>query len=810
MSIKFATLVRLPGKICQKVVIDSSFDEIGVANKAGQKEAPYTFFPLPDEPNAFLLVLPVLDIDQTCGITLKNANGAVIDKAKKTFSPKLTALESKKNSTLNKEEANHLRQACDAHINDSTNVRLSFAFFNPVAQERTLRIDIEAILSEASNKKAHFDIKVLDSCLNPIECRRTAVLTEEFKPIEFTKDALRYITYSATVDANVPSCILWVKFDDVNTVDNFLCLLPYMLDGIKADSDRFLVDDSGIGPAYHDWFIQNHRATKRELDTQKSHDFKINPLYSIIVPLYKTPAEYFKDMIESVFAQTYQNFELILVNASPEDESLRKLVAAYAKKDSRIVVVNLGSNYGITLNTNEGIKVAKGDFVSFFDHDDILEPNLLFEYTKGVNLYPETDLLYCDEDKYADGRYFECNLKPDFDWDLIKGCNYVCHLLTVRKSIVDSFEQLPGKQYDGSQDHNLTLKVAEKARNIYHARKVLYHWRFHPGSTAADAGSKPWTQDSGRIAIQEHLDRIGIEAEVVDHYEIPNFYEVNYKLPHDKEKVSIIIPTRDNVSYLRTCLESIEQLTTYENYEIILVENNSKEQETFDYYNACTKDYTNVHVVKYPKTAFNYSAICNYGAREAAGHYLLFLNNDTKVITPNWLEYLVGHLQREKVGCVGAKLYYPDDTTQHVGIVIPKGAPLHSDLFLPKDAPGYFVFTKLAREALAVTGACQGIRKDLFDSFNGFDETLPTSYNDVDLCLRLYEAGYLNVIEPRATLYHYESVSRGLDALDAKKRVRLAADLAELTKRHPKYFIEGDPYYNPNFKANACHHELGW
>lgn len=810
MSIKFTALVRLPGKICQKIVTNCDFATVEVANTANHKEAPYSLLSLPNEPKSFILVLPVLDIDQTCEITLKNSEGAIVEKTKKTFSPKLTALESKKNSALNKEEANYIRQNCETLLNNETNLNLAFAFFNPSAQTRTLRINIDALLSEAANGNAPFEVELFDARFNHIEQKYSTILSEKVKPVAYSKVFTRSVIYSATIDANISSLLIWLRFADPNTSGAFLCLLPFMYDPIKDESDRIQINNSGVGPAYHDWFITQHRATHQELVAQKSNKFDINPLYSIIVPLFKTPSEYFKEMADSVLAQTYGNFELILINASPEDTVLKDLVGKYESKDNRIVVINLDDNYGITLNTNEGIKAAKGDFLCFFDHDDILEPNLLFEYTKAINLYPDTDLLYCDEDKFADGRYFDGNLKPDFDWDLLRGFNYVCHLLAVRKSIVDSFDQLPGKEYDGAQDYNMTLKVAEQARNIYHVRKVLYHWRSHPTSTAANLNAKPWAHNPGKLAVQEHLSRIGIDGEVLDHPEMSTWHEIYYALPEKQEKVSIVIPTKDGINYLKRCINSIEEKSTYRNYEIVLVENNSTEQETFDYYDELTKQNDNIRVITYEVPGFDYSAICNLGAKHAEGKYLIFLNNDTEVITPNWIELMVGHLQRPKVGCVGANLYYPDNTIQHTRVVFPKSVPGQENVFLPKDAPDYMSYIKVAKEGLAITGACQGIRKNLFDSFGGFSKDFPVAYNDVDLCLRLYETGYLIVAEPRINLYHYESVSRGLETQDTKTSIRFVADKGRLMERYPKYFVTGDPYYNSNFAASSGHHELDW
>ena len=400
-------------------------------------------------------------------------------------------------------------------------------------------------------------------------------------------------------------------------------------------------------------------------------------------------------------------------------------------------------------------------------------------------------------------------MKPDFDWDLLYACNYVCHLLTVRKSIVDSFEELPGKEFDGSQDHNMTLRVAEHARNIYHARKVLYHWRVHPGSTAAGAQEKPWTQESGKIAIQQHFDRLGIAATVTDDPKVGNYYCVDWPMPGEKPLVSIIIPNKDCAEYLEQCVSSIFEKSTYDRFEIVIVENNSTTEKIFELYRSLEAQHDNLKVVTF-EGSFDFSAICNLGAEQSSGDVLLFLNNDTQVITRDWLERMLVHMNRENLGCVGAKLLYPNDLIQHVGIVVPKWGPAHINELLPRDTLGYFGYLRFPKEASAVTGACLMVSRKNFELIGGFDTEFPIAYNDVDFCLRLRQEGLRVIVEPRAELYHYESVSRGADFDGKEKQVRLQGDLARLMSRYPKLFVEGDPFYNPNLQLGSTHYQLAW
>jgi GT2 family glycosyltransferase len=563
------------------------------------------------------------------------------------------------------------------------------------------------------------------------------------------------------------------------------------------------------GYSYNDWFYSRQRPTRRELELQRRASFDIEPVFSIIVPLFKTPISFFYDMVGSVVAQTYGKWELLLVNASPEDAELGEAVRQVCAADKRIKSILLDGNYGITLNTRAGMEAATGDFLSFFDHDDVLEPDCLYEYVKGINAYPDTDLLYCDEDKLLDGKYLDAFMKPDLDREMLTCCNYICHMLTVRKSVVDALPELPGKDSDGAQDYDLTLSVVERARNVYHARKALYHWRIHSGSTASHPDAKPWAEDAGRRVLQRYYDRIGLKAKAVVNREMDNLYHVDYETPADA-LVSIVIPNKDAADVLARCIDSIFARTTHRAFEIVIVENNSTDPATFDYYDKLTAEHPEVRVVTY-EGEFNYSAINNLGVRYTKGDYLLFLNNDVEVIEPRWLELLMGPFMRGGVGIVGAKLFYPSKLIQHAGVIIPQAGPTHVSRLIPSSEGGYLnIPFAMSSQYLAVTGACAMTKREYFDAVSGFDETLPVAYNDVDFCLRIRELGLACVLEVRAQLYHYESVTRGHDGRSKEKLTRLTADQGRMMERWPEYYACGDPYYNWNCEPGTELYQLRW
>lgn len=525
-------------------------------------------------------------------------------------------------------------------------------------------------------------------------------------------------------------------------------------------------------------------------------DISCSLKFSIVVPLYRTPLKFLQEMVDSVVNQIYRNWELILVNSSPECVEL--CTALDQMTDDRIRVITLESNKGISGNTNFGIAEAKGDYVVFFDHDDTLDPFALYRYAERIQDCPDTDALYCDEDFLnEDGEYVAPHFKSDFNLDLLRVHNYITHLLCVRASFAK--ELMLRKEFDGAQDYDFLLRLVERTQNIYHVPEVLYHWRISDTSTAKSAGNKNYADDAGRRALQEHLDRCGLNgtAELTDS---ACFYHIAYAL-NEEPLVSIVIPNKDSVEVLRRCIDSIEEKTDYRNFEILVVENNSTEDATFEYYRTVPEQYENVRIATWDGP-FNYSAINNYGVGLTSGKYLLFLNNDTEVIESCWLSSMLSFCQREDVGAVGAKLLYPDDTVQHAGVMMiccrnegEMGGPIHVFNNLDRDDPGYMRRAVISQDLSAVTAACMMTKRSVFEELNGFNEDFEVAFNDVDFCLRVRSLDKLVVFDADALLYHYESFSRGYET--GEKKIRFMREQGKLRTAWAEYYVNGDPYHGP-------------
>ena len=517
---------------------------------------------------------------------------------------------------------------------------------------------------------------------------------------------------------------------------------------------------------YQEWYEKN-KPSEEELARQRKKKWKEPVTISVLVPAYRTPEAFLRQMIESVLNQTYPYLELCIADGSGKNISVEKVVKEYQANDQRVRYQRLEKNEGIAGNTNAAIRMATGDYLALFDHDDLLSPNALFEVASTIEK-DKADVVYTDEDKVTSDlkEHFQPHFKPDFNPDLLCSNNYICHLFVVKRSLA---LKLGGQDpaYDGAQDYDFIFRCTEEAEKIVHIAKILYHWRVHQASTADNPTSKMYAFDAGKRAIEAHLQRIGAKAEV-SHTKDLGFYRVKYQV-QGNPKVSIVIPNKDEKETLKKCLESIWQKTTYSNYEIILVENNSTTREIRDYYQELDGK-NGVRVVYWDKE-FNYSAINNFGISYAKGEYILCLNNDITVISPEWMEELLANCQRPEVGIVGARLYYPDNTIQHAGIVLGMGGCAGS-LFvgLARSRGGYLHKAALQQDLSAVTAACFMVKKEAFEKVGGFEEKLAVAFNDVDFCLKVRHAGYLVVYDPYAELYHHESKTRGYENTEAKKR----------------------------------------
>ena len=555
---------------------------------------------------------------------------------------------------------------------------------------------------------------------------------------------------------------------------------------------------------YERW-LKDNQITKSELEEQRKETFSYEPKFSIVVPLYMTKESYLRALIESVANQTYANWELCFADGSGEGSPLEKIIKEYQKRGLDIQYEILAENKGISENTNAAIKMATGDYIVLADHDDIVAENALYECAKAINADKNIDVLYSDEDKIdmAGKKYFDPNFKPDLNMDLLCSMNYICHLFVVKKTIIDKIGMLRS-EFDGAQDHDFILRCVEAAQSVYHIPKVLYHWRCHINSTAANPESKLYAFEAGRKAVEEHYKRIGVPAKV-EHSSFYGMFHTKFCW-EEQPLISILIPNKDHIEDLKKCMESIEQKSTYRNFEFVVIENNSTEEETFAYYNEIAKK-ENVQVVYY-KGGFNFSKINNFGAQYAKGEYLLLLNNDTEIITPECLQELLGYCMREDVGIVGAKLCYDDDTIQHAGVVIGFGGMAgHAFIESSRFDTGYMGRIMCAQDYSAVTAACMMTKKSVYNAVGGLTEALEVAFNDIDYCLKVRELGKLVVYNPYAELYHYESKSRGME--DTPEKVeRFNSEVAKFCERWEDILQKGDPYYNPNLTLDKADFSL--
>ena len=537
-----------------------------------------------------------------------------------------------------------------------------------------------------------------------------------------------------------------------------------------------------------------------ELLVRQSKTQPQGPLISIVVPLYNTPLPFLTELLDSVVNQTYRNWELCLVDAG-QDEKVGQAVAARMAQNSRIRYQKLAKNDGIAGNTNAGFALARGEYIALLDHDDILHPCALW-YAAQAIVQEGADFVYTDEVTF-EGKVENTtlyHLKPDFMLDNLRANNYICHLSVFQAALLQAAGGGERGEYNGSQDYDLYLRLTEQAQKIVHIPHVLYYWRSSPTSVASGIEAKTYCIEAAIKALYAHYARLGVAVDEVSMIpDTPGFYKTDYTIQRPG-LVSILIPSCDHAKDLRTCVDSIYAKTTYPHFEIIVIENNSKEEETFRTYERLERQHPDsFRVVRWEGTGFNYSALNNFGARFAQGEYLLLLNNDTEVITPRWLEEMVMFAQQERIGCVGAKLLYPDDTIQHAGLgfgYLTLAAHMHKNF--PVANPGYMGRLIYAHDVYGVTGACLMIRRALYEEVGGLDESFAVAFNDVDFCVRVHKAGYQNLFTPFAMLYHYESKSRGLDE-SPEKRARFVSEVTRFQTRWKAELAAGDPCLNPNF-----------
>lgn len=553
------------------------------------------------------------------------------------------------------------------------------------------------------------------------------------------------------------------------------------------------------------WLFRRPLFSKSQLEMQRNYRFPQEKTFSIVVPLYNTPPEFLKEMIQSVRDQTYGKWELCMADGSdPEHSNVEEICREYVRMDARIRYTKLERNLGISGNTNACLEMVTGDYIGLFDHDDLLHPAALFEVMRTIS-QTGADFIYTDELTFSKKlrNVISAHFKPDFAPDNLRANNYICHFSVFSRQILKEAGPFRGA-YDGSQDHDFILRATEKAKNIAHIPEVLYYWRSHPSSVAWDINSKLYAVDAGKRAVSDHIRRMGMSAKVESSIAFPTIYRIGYDLTAFP-LVSIVIPNKDHYEDISRCVDSILGSSTYPNFEVVIIDNGSSDPNVLDYYKSLKEKETaaKISVLSWPHN-FNYAAINNFGVQFASGEQLVLLNSDTKIISPNWIEEMLMYAQRPDVGAVGAKLYYADDTIQHAGIILGLGSDRvaeHAFHKADKQNTGYMGRLYYAQNYSAVTGACVMIPRHVWEETGGLDEDFVVALHDVDLCMRIRKAGYLIVWTPYAELYHYESKSRGKEDTPEKQK-RFAEEVKRFRARWEKELAAGDPYYNPNLTLN--------
>jgi GT2 family glycosyltransferase len=535
-------------------------------------------------------------------------------------------------------------------------------------------------------------------------------------------------------------------------------------------------------------------------------NYNQKPLFSIIMPVYNPRIDLFTKAIDSVIGQIYEHWELCIADDKSSDPEVRETLEKYCQADERIKVVYREDNGHISRASNSALELAVGEYAVLMDHDDILREDALYQLAKAINLKDGADLIYTDEDKIDEwGIHSEPHFKPDWCPDNLLSRNYLGHVCAFKTA---QLRDVGGWRvgFEGSQDYDLVLRYTEIYNKVIHIPEVLYHWRVHSESAALSEAVKPYAYRAAQSALYEAMARRGMEA-TVDFLDSFRGYSIRFGLNNKNAKVSIIIPSRNKADMLRKCLRSIDKKSTYRNFEIIVIDNNSDEKEFFTLIKQYTKQSKIPFKCVQDKEVFNFSRLINLGRKNASGEFILLLNNDTEVISPDWLEAMMEHAQRKEIGVVGAKLLYDNDTIQHAGVIVGLGgAAGHVLVGEDRDGPGYFNYVNMLNTYSAVTGACFMVRKSVFDEVGGFDESFGTEYNDVDFCLKIREAGYYNLYVPHCELYHFESMSRGHPHSTSESYKKHVKEVNMFRKKW-KTYIEHDPCYNPNLSLGV--HNFG-
>lgn len=654
---------------------------------------------------------------------------------------------------------------------------------------QALKKELAALKKELENVQRHYD--ELEELLNEITSSRSWRYTHGF--IIMGRNFRRVTLIFKNIDKAIKS------------IPRGILKLKYTLkkEGLKATYKKFkALSLKGVIRSVEEKSIYSQYIKKHELSEAKAKEIydeiktlSYKPLISVIMPVYNVEKKWLKESIASVQSQLYDNWQLCIADDASTKTHIKHILDEYTARDQRIKVIYRKINGHISAASNSALSLAEGEFIVLLDHDDLLSPVALYELVKLLNEYPETDIIYSDEDKIDDknNRYLPF-FKPDWSPDTLLSQMYICHYGAYRTSLVRK-EGGFREGYEGSQDYDLVLRLTEKTTKIKHIPKILYHWRSTSGSSAFSSQVKSYADENGKKALEDALRRRKIKGFVETRPELPGRYWVNY-LPEKEPLVSIIIPTKDEAKALNKCIQSIYLKAGYKNFEIIVVNNGSTSSATFQLFESMLKQKNNFKILEL-NIPFNFPVLNNEAVKAAEGEILLLLNNDTEVISENWIEKMVAHAARDRIGAVGAKLLYPDGTIQHGGVVLGLGGVAgHSHKNFPRNSKGYFDRLMINTNYAAVTGACMMVKKKLYLKAGGFDENFSVAFNDVDFCLKLLEMGYYNLFLPDIQLYHYESKSRGHENTPEKQRRFLKEIL--LMKKRWGHILKNDPFYNPN------------
>lgn len=752
--------------------------------------------------------VPMLSVSVMVELSAQDANGESSEHFCVRCDPRLSIVQSKLFSRSHAQVAELLRNLDDKQVPGESFARLTGVY--PRGDVNVWRFSCRFPQCAARDC---IDIQVADGGMRAVPCA-PIIMEDHVVPSSSTQGALeRVVSVSIPLDSSIEhACVTFAPQNSTKTVA-FACGYPSDVRGARGRS-AWLASGACTGRDYSLW-AASHRASHAELDAQRRALPELShPLISIVVTVFNPPLDFLRDCVESVRAQSYDNWQLILMNASGENAAIESYLSSL--DDARIAVHAI-DNVDIATNTNKGIDAAEGDYVAFLDHDDVLEPDALFRYVAAFSANPDIDLFYSDEDRLCDGEYRNPAFKTYPNLTKLYAYNYMTHFLMVSRFALERTER-SAADVAGAQDYDLTLKCFEVARRIHHEPRVLYHWREHAGSTAGGGNQKPYAHTAGKLALERHFARRGLQATVQDG-ELPYTYDVRFAVPDKKPLVSMVIPSKDHGDLLEKCVRSILDRSSYENLEVIIVENNSSDQKTFALYEQLSAD-PRVRVETWrpqllpPGTpcenGFNYSSIINYGVSCSRGEFLVLLNNDTEVIEPAWVDLMLGDLMRPEVGVVGAKLLFEDGLIQHAGMIANGNHDFsHVNRDLAGDALGYAYSAGMPQEYSMVTGACQMVSRALFDKLGGYDEQLAVGFNDGDFCLRAGEAGRVVVYEPRAVLRHREFSSRGRESIDTRLEARLLQEKSRIIAKHPAFFANNDPAVNPNLSQFSDWWELG-